>query len=86
MHIDLPEELQRAVHASVESGLYRTPDEVIGQALRWWLADQADDAAKLQRLRAAVAVGAEQAERGEFVSETMVDIIAGMEKRHRNAV
>lgn len=79
MQVSLTPELERAVLAKVESGLYRDETAVISDALRHFLAN-GQEGWTLEALRAAVASGAEQAERGEFVNQTMEEIFAEWEK------
>jgi antitoxin ParD1/3/4 len=57
MQVWLTPELEAMVRDKVSSGLYANSDEVIREALRLMLAHEELDAAKLQRLREAVAAG-----------------------------
>ncbi len=60
----------------VSSGLYNNYSEVIREALRMmWKNEQ------LEKLRQAVAVGAEQAERGEFSAQSVTEITAQEKKK-----
>jgi antitoxin ParD1/3/4 len=65
MEVALPPELERLVREKVESGLYLSADEVLHEALR--LLDDRDRlrALRLEELRKEVAIGIEQADRGE---------------------
>ena len=81
MHISLTPELEQVIAQKVASGLYNNSSEVIREALRMmWKNDQ------LEQLRQAVAVGAEQAERGEFVSQSFREIMteAKQQTSHRS--
>jgi len=61
------------IKAQVESGRYASASEVMREALRLQEAREA----KLARLRAHLAEGIEQADRGEFVEDfSMDDVIA----------
>jgi Arc/MetJ-type ribon-helix-helix transcriptional regulator len=69
MTIDLKPEQQRVIDLAVQSGAYRSPDEVIAQAFEIireqlqfedWMAGQAE------RVAAHIATGFAQAERGEL--------------------
>ncbi len=76
MHISLTPRLEAFVKAKVASGFYNNSSEVIREALRFmetheeWIYQM-----KLDRLRQEVAKGAEQAERGEFVGQTVSEVI-----------
>lgn len=69
MHISLTDELESRVKAKVESGLYNNASEVIREALRFmetheeWIMQM-----KLVKLREQIQVGAEQLDRGEYIS------------------
>lgn len=79
MQISLTPELERAVMAKVESGLYRDESDVIRDALRRLLAQEGTPWT-IEALRREVAVGAAEADRGEFVHQTMDEIFAEWEK------
>jgi antitoxin ParD1/3/4 len=61
MNVSLTPELERLVHAKVESGLYQTASEVVREALR--LLTERDQAR--EQLRADVQAGFDQLTRGE---------------------
>lgn len=65
MNINLTPRLEAMIREKVDSGLYNNSSEVVREALR--LLDQED---KLKRLRAALAVGIEVADRGDVVEWT----------------
>ena len=67
MNVSLTPRLVELVHEKVEAGLYTSASEVIREGLR--LLEERDQlrAARLERLRGEIAVGLEQADRGELV-------------------
>jgi antitoxin ParD1/3/4 len=65
MNVSLTPELELLVYQKVQSGMYTSASEVIREALR--LLKEQDDAKKLEQLRADIAIGAAQAERGQVV-------------------
>lgn len=65
MNVSLTPELEALVHQKVKTGLYSTASEVVREALR--MMDERD---RLSRLRAALAPGIAEAERGEGVELT----------------
>jgi len=81
MHISLTPELEAKIRAKVESGLYNNASEVIREALRFMEQNQELlMQLKIDRLRSEVAIGALQAEAGEFSKRTVQDIILDMNK------
>lgn len=84
MHISLTAELEKIVKTKVETGMYNNASEVIREALRFM--EQHDELVrdmKLERLRAKLAVGAAQAKRGEFVDQSLSEIMEES-KREQN--
>lgn len=82
MHVSLTPELEAKVRAKVKSGLYNNASEVIREALRFMEQNQELlMQLKLDRLRAEVKIGADQAERGEFSRRTVQDIVADLNER-----
>ncbi|MEO8206043.1 MAG: type II toxin-antitoxin system ParD family antitoxin [Chthoniobacterales bacterium] len=79
-HVDisLTPELNDFVKRSVNSGLFHNISEVVANGLHVLKAQQET---KLQALRADIAVGVEQAERGEFVEFDAESIIQSGRKR-----
>jgi len=65
MNISLTPELERLVTEKVESGMYNSASEVVREALR--LLKERDEIrqARLEEIRREMAVGLEQADRGE---------------------
>jgi len=77
MHISLTPQLESQVKAKVNSGLYNNSSEVIREALRF-MEENRDivQQMKINHLRQAVAIGANEAEQGEFSSRSVQNIIA----------
>jgi len=76
MHISLTPTLESNVKAKVSTGLYNNASEVIREALRFM--EENEDIVrqiKLNHLRQAVAIGADQAEKNEFSDRSVQDII-----------
>jgi antitoxin ParD1/3/4 len=64
MTIHLSEDGERLVRSLVQGGGYASEEEVIGEALK--LLQERDERARLDDLRREIAVGIEQADRGEL--------------------
>ncbi len=64
MTIQLPEHREQFIRDMVQSGRYASEDEVLDKALQ--LLEESDEQAKLAELRQAIAIGIEQADRGEL--------------------
>ncbi len=80
MHISLTPELESKVKEKVQSGYYNNASEVIREALRYMdKNEELLEYLKLERLRYEVKKGAVQAEKGEFSSRSIKDIIADQE-------
>jgi len=76
MHISLTPELENIVKSKVQTGLYNNASEVVREALRFMeIHEELIYQMKVERLRAKLAVGAGQADRGEFVDQTITEII-----------
>jgi len=76
MHISLTPELESCVRRRVQSGYYNNASEVIRDALRFWEQNEAlVQQLKLDALRNRLAIGAGQAKNGQFVSQSVRDII-----------
>lgn len=80
--IKLSDELNDFVQASVKSGVFRNASEMVSNALH---ALKAQEQAKLAALRADIAIGVEQARRGEFVEFDAGTVIADGRKRLASA-
>ena len=65
MTVTLDPQLSALLRQKVDAGLYRSADAALREAVR--LLDEHD---RLQRLRALLAVGVEQADRGELIEYT----------------
>lgn len=68
MNVSLTPELERRISEKVESGLYTTASEVVREGLRLLFAKPESREQILERLRADIAIGLEQADRGELIS------------------
>ena len=75
MQVSLSPHLESVVKNKVKSGLYNNASEVIRDALRIMLEQEEMRQAKLQALRAAVQIGDDQADRGEFSDRNVNEII-----------
>ena len=64
MTIQLPEHREQFIRDMVQSGRYASEDEVLDKALQ--LLEESDEQAKLAELRQEIAIGIEQADRGEL--------------------
>ncbi|MEP2758835.1 MULTISPECIES: type II toxin-antitoxin system ParD family antitoxin [Alphaproteobacteria] len=73
MRITLPPDLEAMIQEKIEAGLFNSADEVIAAALTLMM--ELDDAQreKLARLRAAVQVGIDQADRGDFAEDFSIE-------------
>ena len=67
VNVNLTPELERLVQEKVRSGLYNNQSEVVRAALRVFFEEERKREAHLEYLRAAVAEGIEQANRGELM-------------------
>ncbi len=76
MHISLTPELENIVKSKVQTGLYNNASEVVREALRFMEThEELIYQMKVERLRAKLAVGAGQADHGDFVDQTITEII-----------
>jgi antitoxin ParD1/3/4 len=77
MHISLTPELEIRVKQKVASGYYNNASEVIREALRFWEKNEEFvQYMKLEILKKRLSMGAEQAKQGEFVAQSVSEIIA----------
>ena len=67
MNVSLTQELVEFVNRKVQSGMYYSASEVIREGLRLLKDQDALREMRLQELRKEIAVGTEQADRGQFV-------------------
>ena len=81
MTIALPTELEELVNAKIQSGQYHSAGEVIRESLR--LLEEKDmlRQIKLEQLRKDIAIGIEQADRGDLAPLDVEDIITRGKKR-----
>ena len=89
MNVSLTPELEQFVHDKVKGGRYLSASEVVREALR--LLEERDrlHQAKLAELRQHLAIGIEQADRGELIDGDEVfaeleDDIRQVEAEHRH--
>ncbi len=77
MNVSLTPELEQFVHEKVKSGRYLSASEVVREALR--LLEERDRLyqAKLSELQQHLAIGIEQADRGELIDDD--DVFAELE-------
>jgi antitoxin ParD1/3/4 len=72
MQIHLSKELEEFIQQLIKSGVYEDASEVVHDAL-WLLRDRAAlHKIKLEELRQLIAVGIEQADRGELIDGELV--------------
>ena len=86
MNISLTPELAKMIQDKVDSGMFSNASEVVRDALRS-KQEHADYIyeIKLERLKAALAPGLEQADRGEYKELTAQDIIDRLDSRNNHA-
>ncbi|MFA6244000.1 MAG: type II toxin-antitoxin system ParD family antitoxin [Candidatus Hydrogenedentales bacterium] len=83
MNVSLTPELETYIQAKVTSGRYSSASEVMREALRLLQDHDQLQAIKLEALRKEIAIGIEQADRGEFSPLDIEETIA--KARARNA-
>jgi antitoxin ParD1/3/4 len=81
MNVSLSPAVKRLVDEKVESGLYRSADDVLMEALR--LLDERDRLrqTRLEDLRREIAIGIEQADRGDVAPLDMDEIRIAVQQR-----
>ena len=67
LNVSLTPELERFIQSRVTTGRYQTASEVVREGLRLLEAQEAQREVALSALKAKLARGAAQADRGEFV-------------------
>lgn len=67
MNVSITPELEEFVNSKVQSGMYFSASEVIREGLRLLRDQDALKEMRLQELRKEIAIGIEQADRGQFV-------------------
>ncbi len=76
MHISLTPELEASIRQKVATGYYNNASEVIREALRFCEKnEELVEHMKLEALQKRLAIGANQAEQGDFVDQSVSDII-----------
>ena len=83
INVSLTPYLEQFVNSRVTSGLYQSASEVIREGLRLLREKQAGKAATLGVLRKKIAVGLEQARRGELLDGE--EVFRELGKRNRRA-
>jgi antitoxin ParD1/3/4 len=81
MNVSLTPELEAMIRQQVDSGRYYNASEVVREALRLL-----DEHQRIQHFRSLLAVGLEQAQRGEFVEftpEWIEGLDRGVDERFR---
>ena len=73
VNVSLTPELEEYVAQKVQEGLYRSQSEVVRQALRLLKEQDRLLEARINQIRADVAVGLEQADRGELIPMDQVE-------------
>lgn len=77
MHISLTPELEASIKQKIDSGYYNNASEVICEALRFWEKnEELVELMKLEALRKHLKEGENQALRGEFVNQSVREIIS----------
>ncbi|MFO0985183.1 MAG: type II toxin-antitoxin system ParD family antitoxin [Planctomycetota bacterium] len=79
MNVSLTPELERVVEDKVKSGLYHTASEVIREAIRLLIERDKLRELRMADLRRDIAVGLEEARRGEFVDPD--EVVGRLRKR-----
>jgi antitoxin ParD1/3/4 len=80
MHVSLTDKLDEYVKSKVKSGLYNNASEVVREALRLKISADETDEIKLQRLRDAIELAWQQAERGECVPFDLQSILSELDQ------
>jgi antitoxin ParD1/3/4 len=77
MHISLTPELETQIKQKVASGFYNNASEVIRDALRFWEKnEELVQHMKLEMLKERLLIGADQAKQGEFVEQSVAEIVS----------
>ena len=87
MEISISEENQEQINRKVESGKYRSPDDVIAKALELLNEHDEELAQELVEVRAKVQEGIDQLARGEFIEctdETLDSLLEEIETEALN--
>ena len=81
MNVSLTPELEKLVSEKVESGMYHSASEVIREGLRLLKEHDELRQRRLEELRKEVAIGIEQAERGETATLDVEEMKRRLDKR-----
>lgn len=82
MHIELTQpELERFIQEQVKQGRFSSAEEVVHGALELLRANKPLPAGELEELRAAIAIGIEQADRGDLAPFDPEQSLAEVERR-----
>lgn len=84
MNVSLTNELMRVIKRKVSSGMYNNCSEVVREAIRRF--DEYEEllyGLKLDKLKTEIAIGIEEADRGEYSNRTVEDIIAEAKSRKK---
>ncbi len=77
MHISLTPELETQIKQKVASVFYNNASEVIRDALRFWEKnEELVQHMKLEMLKERLLIGADQAKLGEFVEQSVTEIVS----------
>lgn len=83
MNVSLTPDLEAFIHEKVKSGGYASASEVVREALRRLVNDDSLRRMELNRLRAEIQVGLDQAARGEVLEgeEVMAALMGSVDRR-----
>lgn len=85
MNISLTPELEKFVHARVQTGMYQSASEVMREALRLLQERETERASSLEALRARLTESVAQARRGEVRDgKEFFEQLLGKKKKLRN--
>ena len=84
MNVSLTPELEKFINKKVSSGMYSSASEVVREALRQLSESQEFRRKKYEQLKRDIAVGLEQAERGEVMDgeKSIAQIRKSLKQRH----
>jgi antitoxin ParD1/3/4 len=86
MNITLTSEMEQFVQQEVAAGVFTSADQVVAEALRLLKVQTLSPEAKLEALRQEVAIGIEQADRGEvreYDEESLRELTETIKERGR---
>ena len=85
MNVSLTPELERRIAERFESGRYASASEIVREGLRLLFEAEASVADRRRRLRAEIAVGLDQLDRGETVTgaAALAAVTERLERRRR---